>query len=152
MTLYEIDEQIMSCVDVETGEIFDGDKFDELKLEKEAKIENLCLWMKNLKSDAEQLKAEAESFTKRAKAAENKYESIKAYLQNYLDGEKFKTTKCSVSYRKSTSVVVDDLEAIPDEFIRYKVEANKTAIAEALKAGFELEGAHLEDKQSIIVK
>ena len=32
MNLYEIDTEIMNCVDVETGEIFDIDKFEELSL------------------------------------------------------------------------------------------------------------------------
>ena len=42
MNLYEIDAAILGCVDVETGEIFDIDKFEELSLTRDAKIENIC--------------------------------------------------------------------------------------------------------------
>lgn len=58
MNLYEIDSAILDCVDAETGEIFDMDKFEELSLTRDAKVENICLWIKNLKAEAEALKAE----------------------------------------------------------------------------------------------
>ena len=41
MNLYEIDAAILDCVDVETGEIFDIDKFEELQLTRDAKVENI---------------------------------------------------------------------------------------------------------------
>ena len=63
MNLYEIDAEILGCVDVETGEIFDVDKFEELSLTRDAKIENICLWIKNLKAQAEALKAEKDAKT-----------------------------------------------------------------------------------------
>jgi hypothetical protein len=39
MTLYEIDSTIMDCVDEETGEIFDEERFAKLQLSREEKIE-----------------------------------------------------------------------------------------------------------------
>ena len=65
MNLYEIDSEILGCVDITTGEIFDEDKFEELSLSREAKIENICLWIKNLKAEIEALKAEKDAFAKR---------------------------------------------------------------------------------------
>ena len=47
MTLYEIDNAILDCIDLETGEIIDVDKLNELQLEKETKIENVALWIKD---------------------------------------------------------------------------------------------------------
>ena len=47
MTLYEIDNAILECIDLETGEIIDTDKLDALQLERETKIENVALWIKD---------------------------------------------------------------------------------------------------------
>ena len=38
MTLYEINEEIMACVDAETGEVVDAEKLEELLIAKEEKI------------------------------------------------------------------------------------------------------------------
>ena len=56
MTIYEIDQSIMECVDLETGEIIDIDKLNELELEREKKLENVACWIKDLKAEAEALK------------------------------------------------------------------------------------------------
>ena len=56
MNLYDIDKAILSCVDMETGEIIDAEKLDELKMEKEQKIRNIACWVKELKAEAEALK------------------------------------------------------------------------------------------------
>ena len=34
MTIYEIDQAIMRCVDLETGEIIDTEKLDKLQMER----------------------------------------------------------------------------------------------------------------------
>ena len=43
MNLYEIEKEIMSCVDMETGEIIDCEKLDALTMERYQKIENIAL-------------------------------------------------------------------------------------------------------------
>ena len=95
MKLYEINEQILNCIDTETGEIIDIEKLNELQIEKDEKLENLALWYKDLIAEANALKEEKEAFAAREKAAKNKAESIKNYLSYILNGENFKTTKCS---------------------------------------------------------
>lgn len=57
-SLYEINQEILNCVDMETGEIIDMDKLGELQLAFDVKVENIALWIKNLLSDAEAIKAE----------------------------------------------------------------------------------------------
>ena len=58
MNLYEIDNAILECVDMETGEIIDMDKLSGLQMVRDQKIENIGCWIKNLLSDAEALKSE----------------------------------------------------------------------------------------------
>ena len=80
MNLYDIDAKIMECVDVETGEIIDEDMLNALTMERDAKVENIALWIKNLKAEAEALKVEKDAFAKRQKTAENQMNSLKQYL------------------------------------------------------------------------
>ena len=42
MTIYEIDQAIMECVDFETGEIIDTEQLDELQMERDTKLENVA--------------------------------------------------------------------------------------------------------------
>ena len=51
MKLYEIDEQILNCIDQETGEILDTEKLEQLQIDRNDKIENLILWIKDLKAE-----------------------------------------------------------------------------------------------------
>ena len=158
MKLYEIDNAILDCIDTETGEVIDIDKLNELQLERDTKIENVACWIKDLKAEAEAIKAEKNALAERQKAAENKAESLKKWLAYALDGEKFKTARCSVSFRKTESVEVTEegLEALMkghDELLTYKApEPNKTAIKQAIKDGLNVDGVQLVQNISTIIK
>lgn len=153
MNLYEIDEAIMSCFDEETGEIFDPEKLDALELERDKKAEGVALWIKELAAEADALKREKQAFAERQKSAESKMESLKKYLTGYLNGQKFKTTKVAISFRKSEQVQVEAGAFLPDEFMRYKEpEVDKTALRAALKAGQVIEGASLIQNTNISIR
>lgn len=152
MKLYEIDQAIMGLVD-ETGEIIDIEAFDSLQMERDAKIENIALYIKDLRAEAEALKAEKIAFAERQKVAEKKVESLKNYLAYALKGQAFKSTKAVVSFRKTQQVDVPDIYALDENFLRYKEpEADKTAIKEAIKAGQTVKGATLIENTSVIIK
>lgn len=153
MTLYEIDEAILGCIDQESGEIIDGEKLDALQIERDEKLEGVALWIKDLKAEAEALKAEKQAFAERQKAAENKAESLKKWLSDALAGEKFKTTKVAVSFRKTQSVQVSDIWELEEKFVKVpEPTADKAAIKAAIKAGEDVKGAVLIDSVSISVK
>lgn len=153
MNLYEIDNEIMSCVDMETGEIIDAEKLDQLQMNRDQKIENIALWIKNLTSDAEALKAEKLTFADRQRVTEHKIASLKKYLSDYLAGEKYKSAKVSVSFRKSESVNIVDMSQIPEQYLKVaEPTADKTGIKNALKAGEVIAGAELIENQNIQIK
>lgn len=153
MNLYEINNAIMECVDIETGEIIDTEKLDQLQLDRDSKIENIACWIKNLRSDAEQLKNESDRLLERKKAAENKAESLKRYLQSALNGEKFKSSKVAVYYKKSDSVDVLDMSKLPKWAVRIAdPEPNKAEIKKVIKSGEKVPGAALKEYQSMIIK
>lgn len=156
MTLYEINEQIQKAIelgfDPETGEILDASALEQLQLDRDEKIENICLFIKDLKAEAAALDAEKKNLDARSTVAKRKSESLSRYLQAMLDGEKFKTARCSISYRKTSAVIVDDENELPELCVRIRKEPNKTAIKDYINAGVSVPGAHIEDRQSMIIK
>lgn len=160
MTLWEIDKRINEIlendfyIDEETGEVFLPENLDDLSVERTEKIENIALYIKNLKSEAEAIKSEVESLKSRADIKKKKAERLTDYLDKILGGEKLETPKVALSYRKSTSVNIENEEIIPDEFMTIKTEKkpNKVAIAKSLKNGETVIGCELVEKQNLQIK
>ena len=158
MKLYEIDNAILDCIDLETGEVIDTERLDALNMERDAKIENVACWIKDLMAEANAIKVEKQKLAERQKVAENKAESLKKWVAYALDGQKFSTAKCAVSFRNTESVEVTDegLEALMkghDELLMYKKpEPNKKAIKDAIKDGLSVAGVQLVQNVSTIIK
>lgn len=155
MNLYEIDAEILDCVDEESGEVLDIEKVEALGLERDKKITNLACWVKELKADAAAIKAEKDALDKRMKSKENLADRISSYLENYLNGAKFENSRCAISYRKSESTEIAedlDLNTLPDDCKKITIAANKTAIKAALKSGVVIDGCTLVTKNNIQIK
>lgn len=153
-TLYEINHQIYNLIDNETGEITDEKLFDELHIAREEKLENIALFIKNLKADVKALKEEEDVFKKRRQVAENKIRNLTEYLQYSLAGNKFKTSKVDIGYRKSTAVNITNLDAIPKEYLKetVKIDPDKTALKQAILEGEIIDGCELVENQNIQIK
>lgn len=153
-SLYEIDQAIMECLDFETGEILDAERLDALQMERQEKVESVALWIKNLSADAIAYKAEKDAFAEREKAALKKIESLKAWLAGALDGQKFSTWRCAVTFRKSEAVEIEDDCTLPQYLLTERVTytPNKTAIKEAIKAGEEIAGCKLVERMNPTIK
>ena len=160
--LYDIDAAILACVDQETGEIFDPEQLDALQMERAQKLEGVALWIKDLKAEAEAVKAEADKLTARRKAIDNKVEGLKTWLLYALGGEKLKTARCNVYQTHNQKVVIDDEKAMIDmlmsspfgeKFLRMKEpEIDKNALKDSLKQGYEYEFAHLEETEGLVIR
>lgn len=159
-SLYEINAQIeqawSAAVDPETGEIISDEAaqaVEQLTMAREDKIENLALYYKNLTAEAKALKNEKLALEARQSAAEKKAESIKKYLASSMNGEKYKSEKVAISWRKSESVSVDENAFLPDDYMTFKEPVpNLTAIKKALKAGEKIDGATLTSSNNIQIK
>ena len=160
--LYEIDQAILDCCDLETGEILDSEKLTALQMEREKKLEGVALWVKDLKAEAAAVKEEADKLTARKKALDNKIESIKTWLLIALDGGKLKTPRCNVYQMHSQRLAVADEGKLieffqetndPEKFLRFRdPELRKDEIKKALKDGFVIPGAALEETESVVIK
>lgn len=154
MNLFELNQAVRDFeleIDEETGEILNADALDSLELERDTKIENIALWIKNLKAEAEAVKKQKEAFYSREKALTNKADRLKEYLANNLMGEKFKTDRVVLSWRKSQAVEVDD-NFSDERFIKYEPKISKSEIKDALKSGEIIEGARLVENNSLQIK
>ena len=156
MTIYEIDDAIRALVD-EDGEIGDYEAFEALQMERDAKIENTGLWIKELLAEADAIKKERDALKEREDAARRKAERLKGYLAQALGGEKFKTARVAISWRESEAVeiapVCEKWCRELGEYLREKPpEIDKAAIKNALKQGVTVIGASLVKRQNIQIK
>lgn len=162
MKLYEINEELRSLmemvsVDEETGEVLgdiDFDRIDELVLERDTKIENIALFIKELRAEIEAMKTEVEKFNDRIRVKTNKVTSLSNYLNFILIGmhsTRFETSRVVISYRKSEAVEVDE-NKLPKKYMKAKLSPDKTMIKNLIKSGHNIRGAQLVEKRNIQIK
>lgn len=161
LSLYEIDHALEALVDEETGEIKDFDAFEALQMERDKKIENVACWTKNLDAEAKAIRAEELSLAERRKSLEKKRERLMEYLDRALDGNPFKSAKCSVTFRKSTRVEITNMEELVhwcvtnghDGLVQYSAPSvAKSDISSLLKTGVSVDGAELATSMNVGVK
>lgn len=150
MTLYEINQSILDVIDMETGEILDPEKLEQLQMDKREKLRNIALLAKNKASDIAQLKEQEQAFAKRRKAAEGTLAWCKATLQAELAGQKMEEAEFVISYRSSEAVEIDADAEIPQEFLKErKPDIDKVALKKAIKDGKEITGCRLVTRSNI---
>ncbi len=121
---------------------------------RDTKALNIACLIKNFRADAEALKAEKTRLAKRQQAAERTIERLTSYLTSFIEpGLKLKDARAAIGWRKSESVVLsispDDL---PEEYVRIKREADLRLIKDDLKAGEDVPGASLEERQNLQIR
>lgn len=159
-TLYEINEQILRCVkdgdmvvDTETGEVIDMAALDALQMARDEKLTNIGKWILDLKADAKAIREREISLAERRKAKENKAEQLMDYMNMILAGKKFECADFKASYRKSQAVEVTNAEKIPAPYlIIQEPKVDKAGIKKALKAGEEVPGAKLVERNNLSIR
>lgn len=167
MTLYEINGAIRETLDAlynsvdEDGCIEGGaetlEALEALTEAREAKIEAIALYIKELDAETAAVKAEADKLSKRAKSTERKADRLREYLKaNLLEaGERsFSTSRCKLSFRQSTVVELTEGVELPEKYTTVKttVSPDKKAIKVALDAGEAIDGAQLVTKDNLQIK
>ena len=158
MTIYDIDSAIAALVDPETGELGDYEAFQQLQLAREAKIENLALLYKETRATAEAIKAEADRLLQRRRVLEHNMRRMQEYLALVLDGEKFASPRCAVSYRRSEGTETDPefigwaREHRPELLIEQQPKIDTQQLKRELKDGLVCDYARLVERQNVQVR
>lgn len=166
MSLYSLTDEcrslydaLMASVDEETGEV-DISLVNALAERQEAwedkAVAVACVY-RSLDEDAARVGREIERLTAMKKRLERERDRVKEGLSaafTALGVEKVKGMYADISFRASEQTVIDNADAVPEEYMTVKTTytPNKTAIREAIKAGKEVPGAHLEQKKNIQIK
>lgn len=163
MKFYEIDtrveELLLALVD-EDGVINEEAERElaELELADTEKTEGVLLAIKGMAAEAEAIRNEEKALADRRRVIEKKAEGLKAFIQRRLAGEKFRTPRVAVSYRKTTSCEVDDgawifwPEELQDQLTKQTTTVDKAAVKALLKDGRQIDGARLVTSQSMTIK
>lgn len=166
ITLYDLASEyrrlyydIINSADAETGEV-DSDIALELSAIEgnlQEKAVSVATVSRAVSATVDQIKNEIARLTEMQKKLENRNARVKEYLKQALDTagiEKIQGISATISFRKSEQTVIDNEAAIPDEYMTVKTTytPNKTAIKAAIKAGKQIDGAHIETCRNIQIK
>lgn len=164
MTLYEISKEYKEFLTaVESGEIPEeaiGDTLDGLSGTFEMKADNTACMIKELLIEAYGMKCEEESLTERRKAKERQAEALKAYLTTAMietGKRKIETARNKLSFRKSTSLYIEDEAEFAKEHPELckqemKISIIKREVSDRIKAGEVFAGAELKENQKLQIK
>lgn len=157
-SLYELNKdykELQAMLEVaETEEDMQAiqDTLDMLDCSVDEKIENTAMFIRNLKGDIQSFKDESKRLSAKAKTLENMTERLKNNIdhvmkENQLTEKKVGQFKCY--YKASETVEIDDLYALPEEFRKTTITADKVAIKKAIKAKQEVAGARIETHMNL---
>lgn len=157
MTLYELTDEVYRLLDFaedpEVDEEVFRDTLEALQGDIEVKSDDYGKVIRQLESDKKGIQAEIDRLTARKTTIENRIQIMKDALYKAfraLDKTKLKTELFTFYIQKNpVSVIVDDPEAVPDEFFKVKKELSKTSIKDAIESGQDIPFAHLEQSESI---
>ncbi|MFJ5768117.1 siphovirus Gp157 family protein [Lysinibacillus sp. NPDC093210] len=156
-TLYELTDQykmLQNFIEENNVEGFEL-ALSQIKGEIGEKLEGYAMVLKNIESDIAGIKAEEKRLADRRKSMESNIARIKENVADTLltvEGNRVKTEKFTFSFRKSTSVQIENDAAIPPQFIKVEKTISRAELAKALKAGEQIEGAQLIENQSLSIR
>lgn len=162
MKLYEIPEEYRKLlegvqVDEETGEILGTDALVEFAGDLNETIKNTGLYLFELDSEAQQIDAQIKRLKARKDGMKRRADTLKNLMLDAMTSSGLKKVSdplVTVYLRKSTATIVDNMELIPKDLLRVKVETSPdlVAISKTIKSGIEVPGAHLEERQNVNIK
>ena len=123
-----------------------------------AAIEDGISYIKNQEAQVDAISAEIKRLQDLKKSRENRLARVRKGYTDFLiavEKKKIETPKGTMTVAAPTfSTVIDSIDDLPDDYKRttIKIEADKTAIKQAIQGGRDVPGAHLEEKISIRIK
>lgn len=146
-------QQLMENGGEVTPELQEALEINQQQLQEKAA--NYCVVIRNLESESEIIANEIKRLQELKKVRENAANRLKETISKAMElyeVEKIETPLTKLSFRKSESVEITDLELIPHEYQKVKVEADKTAIKAAIKSGANVPGAKLMTNKNLQIR
>lgn len=153
----ELYNTLMETADTETGEI-DTDisqQLDNMLMEVNEKAVTIGSVYRAMTTEADDIDKEIKRLQAIKKRIDTQAYNLKEYLSTNLQKlgiESVKGMYANISFRNSERCVVDEIKAIPEEYLRVEVKPDLTAIKKAIKSGEEIDGAHIETVKNIQIK
>lgn len=160
MTMYELTGQWLELMAMAEDEEIDpqilADTIEQVEGDLEAKAENYAKVLRMLDGEAKAIDEEAKRLTARAKTIKGNMDRLKRSLEGMMIAtgkRKFKTKLFSFCVQKNPArLVLDDVEAIPEEYWVPQVKLDNAAVKAAIEQGIEISGAHLEQGESLRIR
>ena len=161
ISLYHMTENyrqaLAELTDADLPEEVVADTLEALEGELIQKGQAVAAFALNLSAEIDAIKAVEKRISERCKALEKRADSLREYLRTNMEKAGISEIKAldgsftAKLAKGRPSVVIDDESLIPDdsEFVRWKREISKTAIADAIKNGQDVPGAHIEVRPSL---
>lgn len=136
------------------------DTLESISGDIEEKSINVAMFVRNLEASAAAIETQIEAMNDRAAAIRKKAAHVRDYLLSNMEHAKLQRIESPffvLSIRKNPpSLIVDDEKKIPASFLKTPEppppSLDKTKLKDALKAGQEVPGAHLEQKNRLEIK
>ena len=121
------------------------------------KATNYVKFIRSEEAGLSAIDEEIKRLTALKKSKVSKIDNLEARLSNSMQSigfDKYDLGLFKLSFRKSTSVEVIDVDQLPEGFKRVKttVDADKIAIKKAIEAGQEVSGATIKNSVSLQIK
>jgi hypothetical protein len=137
-----------------------ADTLEGISAPLEEKATNVGCFIRNLEATAESIKVAEKQMAERRKAIEAKAEQVRRYLFDNMQRcgiNKIESPYFSLTIKKNPpSVVIDDANAIPADYMATPPAPppapDKKLIAQAIKDGYTVPGAHLEQGERLEIK
>lgn len=162
ISLYEISNEyrylLENLFDKESGEVNTAiaGRLDALEAPLQEKAINKVRFMKAIQAEYAAIKEECEAMATRLKSLKGKIDWIKADILAAMERSAISEISCPqfvIKLRKNPeSVDLDDNVMLAEEYTRMKIEPNLEAIKVAIKAGIDIPGARLVNRNRIDIK
>ena len=136
------------------------DSLDAIQASREVKWDNIATWIDRNNATMDWVSKRIKELQGQKKHLENQTKSLMIYLTDSIDDAGYKEARTDNHILKprnyKASVVVTDDNKLPLTFVHTEtktiVRPDKLALYEALKAGEQVPGAHLEPNRETVIK
>ncbi len=155
----DLENALLDTADQETGEVSVdiADALEKIQGTFEDKAIAVATVWRDLGAYSGTIDNEIKRLQALKKRVDREQDRVQAYLKQACEMTgtvSIRGIYANISFRKSEQTIIDDESALPKEYVIEKLtySPDKTKIKNAIKAGREVSGAHIEVKNNIQIK